>query len=129
MPAHAKVINGKCARCAPLRAYADGGRSPRHCGVCVCCTQPDTLAGYVQGTGRTRVFAFVRTTDPRDAHTLHYVRRSATSRIPDGGKVALQWRDRTLRVAPLRGGTGNRRALDAQVAYATRLPLQSRARG
>ena len=44
--------------------------------------------------GVTRTYAYAQVTAAHDAHDAHYVRRTATSRIPDGGKVRLMWRDR-----------------------------------
>ena len=80
--------------------------------------------------GVTRTYAYAQVTGAGDAHDAHYVRRTATSRIPDGGGVRLLWRDRlTVGAAPVRGTTTNPRVAEWLRVRARNARLQSYCRG
>lgn len=114
------MVEGRCAKC----------RNYNHCRLCVCCTVADATVALLPPAGRTRTFAFVATTDPRDAHGAHYARLSATHRIPDGGKVRLQWRDRlTDGSAPVASVTHSERVTRLLDALHARWAMQSYCRG
>lgn len=116
MPAR-KVIAGKCGRCAQRN----------HCDRCVCCDGAPFLLDPYAGQGFTRTFAYVAC-GPNDAHTGHYVKRTRTHRIPDGGKVRLRWRDRmTTGVAPIAHVTVNEAVARTLAAVHARWAMQAHA--